>query len=162
MSKKNLNVSLRSSYIALSSNDEQRQSNPRQSSYNHQRDFDITKCPICISTLIEPVTLLCGHSFCKLCEISCHSNKDGIKQCALCRFSYSDEPKVNIVLHNILKQLLGDKYINKCIKRNSEQIKLSKSTLNFPNYPNTILECSTKITNNCLIIPDTRSFLKKV
>ena len=136
--KKNLNVSLRASTLTL------------EEYMNESPDIRsvITECPICISILIEPVTLLCGHSFCKLCELSCISTKGGIKSCSLCRMCYSDQPKVNIILHNILKCVFGNKYIDECIKRNSKGIKFQADNINFPNSP----VDSNEITKNCLVI----------
>jgi hypothetical protein len=87
---------------------------------------DSIKCPICIGTIVKPVTLLCGHTFCKECEQksgqTVHANRnandgDGpnnnevFKMCPLCRFPYSGEPQVNIVLNEMLKNVMGDAYL---------------------------------------------------
>jgi Zinc finger, C3HC4 type (RING finger) len=144
MSRKKLDISLRASTLTL---EEYMDESPDIQS-------SVTQCPICISMLIEPVTLLCGHSFCRVCELKCFANREGIKSCALCRSCYSDKPKINIVLHDILKCVLGNKYTNECIKRNSECIKFESSRgndgMHFPNYP-VDLEYD-KITKNCLTI----------
>ena len=46
---------------------------------------DRLECPVCISFLCEPITLGCGHSFCRLCLVkTTHLSPDG-RSCPLCR-----------------------------------------------------------------------------
>lgn len=41
------------------------------------------ECPICISLICEPITISCGHSFCRVCLK--HSTLLGAKKCPICR-----------------------------------------------------------------------------
>lgn len=52
--------------------------------------FDLN-CPICTDVLIEPLTLLCGHSFCSECLKSCCKNKI-VEKCPTCNSAF----KLNI------------------------------------------------------------------
>lgn len=86
----------------------------------------MVQCPICLDTLIEPITLPCGHNICKDCEIDVpivqnqyNQNRHGeYKLCSLCRQPYSETPKINKVLHDIIKDNLGIEYTNKMNRKN--------------------------------------------
>ena len=42
-------------------------------------------CPVCLSFLVEPLTLRCGHSFCRLCLIQSTTLSPDGRSCPLCR-----------------------------------------------------------------------------
>uniref|UniRef100_A0A8C5PJR7 LON peptidase N-terminal domain and ring finger 3 n=1 Tax=Leptobrachium leishanense TaxID=445787 RepID=A0A8C5PJR7_9ANUR len=70
---------------------------------NNQSTWGILTCGQCQGFLCEPVTLPCGHTFCKKCLESCRG------QCKLCRGSLEQggaghHPRVNVVLCNILSK----------------------------------------------------------
>ncbi|XP_076868270.1 E3 ubiquitin-protein ligase TRIM21-like isoform X1 [Brachyhypopomus gauderio] len=59
------------------------------------------KCSICMDMLVEPVTSVCGHTFCKEC-MSHHLNSNWT--CPLCKSNVSTCPAVNIVLKELLEE----------------------------------------------------------
>lgn len=64
-------------------------------------DYDtILQCAICTGILYEPVTLPCGHSFCKLCL-----EKQEAKKCEHCAEPFSFlSLKANVILQDILEK----------------------------------------------------------
>lgn len=80
------------------------------------------QCPICLGQIIEPVTLVCGHSFCKDCEKQVLRDYQGIKKCAVCRFIYTEQAQLNIALHTIFKNHLGKSYENECVYRSAKRV----------------------------------------
>ncbi|XP_059125048.1 tripartite motif-containing protein 43-like [Peromyscus eremicus] len=59
-------------------------------------------CFICLSCLTDPVTISCGHSFCRACL---HLSWEDIQppvRCPLCREQYGKELRTNIVLKKLV------------------------------------------------------------
>lgn len=71
-----------------------------RSSSGNDNDVDVLQCGICSGILCDPVTVPCGHTFCKLCL-----EKQETKKCEQC-----DEPftfaslKANVILQDILEK----------------------------------------------------------
>ncbi|XP_034085086.1 LON peptidase N-terminal domain and RING finger protein 3-like [Gymnodraco acuticeps] len=68
--------------------------------------FEQFSCRICLSFLFEPVTLPCGHCFCKKCLERERKEKERPGVCRECRASTGEEEvqsyRVNVVLSNLL------------------------------------------------------------
>ncbi|CAD8111423.1 unnamed protein product [Paramecium primaurelia] len=68
-----------------------------------QQLFD---CPICLQTLLQPITLTCGHTFCKPCVRNKYFYQN-YNSCPVCRAPiqiYLNQFKVNILLETLIKQ----------------------------------------------------------
>lgn len=69
-------------------------------------------CTICCELLCEPVSLLCGHTYCSECYDSLLANR--IRTCPLCRKTLPcSPPSPNILLRQILKQRHPVEYIRR-------------------------------------------------
>ncbi|XP_037328705.1 LON peptidase N-terminal domain and ring finger 1, like isoform X1 [Pungitius pungitius] len=63
------------------------------------RGDDVFDCPNCRSFLGEPVTIACGHSYCKRCL-----RRELLSKCKLCGGAVGGEEKVNVVLCGLLEK----------------------------------------------------------
>lgn len=72
----------------------------------NERDFE---CSICLSLLCQPVSVACGHSFCKTCLVQCQVHQ--IERCPVCRASLPPllEPpsrmSVNVTLQHLIERV---------------------------------------------------------
>ncbi|XP_073422113.1 E3 ubiquitin-protein ligase TRIM39-like [Dendrobates tinctorius] len=67
-------------------------------------------CSICLSTFKDPVTLRCGHNFCRVCIGRVLDTQDGsgVYSCPECREEFQERPALmrNINLHNVAERFL--------------------------------------------------------
>ncbi|XP_062400473.1 tripartite motif-containing protein 26-like isoform X2 [Sardina pilchardus] len=70
---------------------------------------DPCQCPVCLDRLKDPVTIACGHSYCKSCIDGCWNQEDqkGLYSCPQCRETFSPRPvlKKSTVLAELVDKL---------------------------------------------------------
>ncbi|KAK2831782.1 hypothetical protein Q7C36_016868 [Tachysurus vachellii] len=70
---------------------------------------DQFRCPVCLDLLNDPVTIPCGHNFCKVCINGCWDQEDvkSFYRCPQCREFFTPRPVVrrNIILADVVEKL---------------------------------------------------------
>ncbi|XP_068127093.1 E3 ubiquitin-protein ligase TRIM11-like [Hyperolius riggenbachi] len=68
------------------------------------------ECPVCLAIYTDPVTLRCGHNFCRVCIDRVLDSQEGSAgySCPECREKYKERPglQTNIALRNIAERFL--------------------------------------------------------
>nr|XP_014339582.1 PREDICTED: zinc-binding protein A33-like [Latimeria chalumnae] len=70
---------------------------------NVNLEEDLT-CSICYEIFTDPVTLQCGHNFCKKCVCE-YWKQSCTRSCSICRAPSTTDLKINIILHSITDAL---------------------------------------------------------
>lgn len=71
------------------------------------------ECQICLDLLVEPVTTMCGHTFCKLCLLRYLKDKINCPMCRKLILQSKDTLNKNVVLENLIKSKYKDQYESK-------------------------------------------------
>ncbi|XP_026057386.1 tripartite motif-containing protein 16-like [Carassius auratus] len=74
---------------------------------------DEFNCPVCLDLLEDPVTIQCGHSYCKSCITGCWDKEDQMRvySCPQCRQTFSPRPALarNTMLAEVVRKLKKNK-----------------------------------------------------
>ncbi|XP_073702995.1 uncharacterized protein [Garra rufa] len=70
------------------------------------------KCAVCLDLLKDPVTIQCGHSYCKSCITGCWDQEDQMRvySCPQCRQTFSPRPALarNTILAEVVRKRPAD------------------------------------------------------
>ncbi|XP_056091142.1 tripartite motif-containing protein 16-like [Rhinichthys klamathensis goyatoka] len=102
-------------------------------------------CPVCLDILKDPVTIPCGHSYCKICITGCwdQENQMRVYRCPQCRQTFRRRPALakNTMLTEVVEKLkrklpadcyagAGDVQCDVCTGRKHKAIKSCLGCLN--------------------------------
>ncbi|KAL0159743.1 hypothetical protein M9458_043468, partial [Cirrhinus mrigala] len=76
-------------------------------------------CPVCQDLLKDPVTIPCGHNYCKSCITGCWDQQDLMRvySCPQCRQTFSPKPALatNTMLTEVVEKLKKTKHPADCL-----------------------------------------------
>ncbi|KAL1248203.1 hypothetical protein QQF64_021521, partial [Cirrhinus molitorella] len=99
---KSLRLSESNKVITYTDTDQSKMAEPRFSQ-------DELMCPVCLDLLKDPVSIQCGHSYCKSCITDCWDQEDQMRvySCPQCRQTFSPRPALatNTMLAELVEKL---------------------------------------------------------
>lgn len=107
------------------------------------------ECMICMDLLIEPVTIQCGHTFCKLCLAGCITS---LHKCPICRkpiYQLIDNISKNFLLEALIKEKYPERYAQRLKTLQPQLEKFNDDTVTMNN------SIPTLILQNIIIPPQT-------
>ena len=72
------------------------------------------ECGICLDIIVEPLTISCGHSFCRMCLHACLTRSN--KKCPVCRAICHTQPALQPV-NSMLASLAKAAFPEECAER---------------------------------------------
>mmetsp|Transcript_23965 Transcript_23965/g.42463 ORF Transcript_23965/g.42463 Transcript_23965/m.42463 type:complete len:343 (-) Transcript_23965:133-1161(-) len=96
------------------------------------------RCPLCLSLVCEPITVPCGHTFCRVCLYT--AMKRSKKKCPYCRAVCHVDPashSENIMIKTIVQKCFPSEYRQRLVEAKQEAEQL-ESTLPIFFYNNTL------------------------
>lgn len=89
----------------------------------------VPECAICFNFLVEPLTLNCEHSFCRVCVLSCVALAPDGEHCPLCRQPLNEPQnlKVNVQLLGFVKSIVDKDAYRLRLKVDNARIKFLTS-----------------------------------
>lgn len=100
---------------------------PCSCSFVNPIDMSDFECSLCFRLFYQPITTICGHTYCKNCLIS---SLQYSKNCPLCRAKLFDHPSqfnhsINIVLANLIEKTFSIEYKQREIEEKARPLKLA-------------------------------------
>jgi len=75
----------------------------------HTRTPSLSKsefnCSCCFELMVEPTTIQCGHSFCRVCLANWYFGSNSKRTCPQCRQSWNGNPQTNVILRSAIRTL---------------------------------------------------------
>lgn len=100
------------------------------SNSNAEIDPDF-ECPLCFRLFYSPISLSCGHTFCRLCL---HRSLMYQQQCPLCRMpctSSSSNQQTNLALRKVIEKQYPEEYAERA-QEDEPEIERIRTTLRLP------------------------------
>ncbi|CAM9919200.1 unnamed protein product [Chrysoparadoxa australica] len=91
-------------------------------------DISMLECGVCLGLICEPVTISCGHSYCRNCLIASLRRHGYLtaKKCPQCRavcHSSEDQPE-NVMIAQIARSCFPKRYAERLLEEQSSRLSL--------------------------------------
>ena len=113
----------------------------------HDLESDVSDdflCPICLQLLYEPISTVCGHTFCYKCLCASYKRK---KCCPVCRESIRSQPSRHGI-HILMRRLILDKYPHEYRQRTRSATTRSNHSIPSSQLSTTSYESDSAMTSS--------------